>query len=470
MVGIKGTGMAALAEILSEGKAILSGSDTAETFYTDAILASLGIPVLPFSPENVESEVRLVIHSAAYPRDRHPELLAAESRGIPVLSYTEALGDLSRRFDSSGIAGVHGKTTTTAIAGTLLRGAGSSATILAGSAVAGFGDRSTLILGDRFFVAETCEYKRHFLSFSPSRIVLTSVESDHQDYYPDYRSIHEAFFEYASLLPPRGLLIFCADDPGAVEVADRLRSSRPDIRLRGYGWKALGPWRLEYYELEKERARFKVSAFEVEFRLRIPGRHIALDAVAALALADCLVREEFGEGLRGSRLDAVRDALEGYSGSRRRCEILGEARGVLFMDDYGHHPTAIRKTLEGLREFYPHRRLVVDFMSHTYSRTRALMDGYADAFGAADELVLHRIYPSAREAPDDASTDEILRKKMEKRHPGMQYYENPLDAAAPLQSFLRAGDLFLTMGAGDNFRLGRRLYEEFSKEEGGRTT
>ena len=466
MVGIKGTGMAALAEILCAGKAKLTGSDVSDVFYTDAILASLGIKVLAFSPDNIRTDTDLVIHSAAYLRGVHPELVAAEARGLTILSYTEALGELSRRYDSSGIAGVHGKTTTTALVGTLLRGIGSSAVILAGSAVAGFGDRSTLILGDRFFVAETCEYKRHFLAFSPTRIVLTSVEPDHQDYYPDYESIREAFLEYVQSLPANGTLIYCADDAGAEDVAQRVRRSRPDLVFVPYGWSAEGAWRLTSYQTGGERAVFRLAGFEEDFCLRVPGRHVALDAAAALALADRLVLEEFGRPLSGVRLEGARRALEGFSGSRRRSEILGTARGVLFMDDYAHHPTAIRLTLEGLRDFYPDRRLVVDFMSHTYSRTSALLDDYAAAFTDADQVILHKIYASARESPDGSVTGRTLFERMSQRRARVRYFEEPLDALETLKVELSQGDLFLTMGAGDNFRLGRILYESLMAEEG----
>ena len=458
--------MAALAEILCARGARLTGSDVSDIFYTDAILRSLGISVLPFSAGNLREDVELVIHSAAYVRGVHTELVAAEARGIPMLTYTEALGELSRRYDSSGIAGVHGKTTTTALAGTLLRGVDSSATILAGSAVAGFGDRSTLMLGDRFFVAETCEYKRHFLAFSPNRIVLTSVEPDHQDCFPDYESIRDAFLEYVRSLPSRGTLIYCSDDAGAKDVADRSRLARPDLVLVPYGWTAEGPWRIEAYVTGADRAEFRLAGIPEPFRIRIPGRHIALDAAAALALTDRLVQEEFGRPLEGAKLAEARTALESFAGSRRRCEILGIARGVLFMDDYGHHPTAIRMTLEGIRDFYPRRRLVVDFMSHTYSRTAALLDDYAEAFSAADEVVLHRIYASAREKPDGLVSGRTLFERMAARRPKVRYFEEPLDALETLQAELKPGDLFLTLGAGDNFRLGRSLYESLKAEEG----
>lgn len=166
-------------------------------------------------------------------------------------------------------------------------------------------------------------------------------------------------------------------------------------------------------------------------------------------------------------LSAMVAAVESFSGSRRRSEVLGEARGVLFMDDYGHHPTAIEVTLAGLREFYPTRRLVVDFMSHTCSRTRALLEEFGGAFGDSDLTVLHRIYPSAREAPDPGMTGRVLYERVRANASsasvdGIRYFEEPLEALPFLRAELRPGDLFITMGAGDNWKLGKALYDEFS--------
>ncbi len=191
LVGAKGTGVAALAEILAAGGARLSGSDVADVFYTDAILASLGVAMsVGFEASLLPEDAELVIHSAAYARDSNPQLMEAIRRGLPVLSYPEALGALSRRSVSSGIAGVHGKTTTTALAGSLASALGLPATVLAGSAVSSFGGRSTIVAGERYLIAETCEYRRHFLSFRPARIALTSIDSDHQDFFPTFEDIY----------------------------------------------------------------------------------------------------------------------------------------------------------------------------------------------------------------------------------------------------------------------------------------
>ena len=469
LVGAKGTGMAALAEILAAKGAVLSGSDVAEVFYTDAILARIGLDLkLGFDAGNLPEALDLVVHSAAYARDRNPELLEASRRGIGILNYPEALGALSLRADASAIAGVHGKTTTTAMAGSIIAALDLPAPGLAGSAVASFGGRSTSIHGDHFFVAETCEYRRHFLAFHPGRIVLTSVESDHQDFFPTYESIRDAFVDFALLLPPKGELIYCADDPGAREVVALVSGKRQDLVLTPYGFDAKGDWRILDYAAEDGKALFRLEGFAQAFPLRVPGRHLALDATAALALAASLYRSLNPGADLVRAMGRAAQALETFSGSKRRAEILGEAGGVLFMDDYGHHPTAIRETIRGIRDFWPSRRLVVDFMSHTASRTRALFDEFATCLDGADLAILHRIYPSAREAPDPEMTGrglfQAVLESRKARGAGAQtlYFDDILEGRSEIRALLRPGDLFLTMGAGDNWRLGAALLEDLS--------
>jgi UDP-N-acetylmuramate--alanine ligase len=471
LVGAKGTGMAALAEILSAKGARLSGSDVADVFYTDSILAAIGVDMnVGFEADKLPPDASLVVHSAAYPRDSNPELLEAAGRGIPVMSYPEALGALSRRADSSGIAGVHGKTTTTALAGSVASALDLPATILAGSAVSSFGGRSTMIRGDRYFIAETCEYRRHFLSFRPRRIILTSIESDHQDFYPTFEDIYAAFLDYLRLLPRDGELIYCADDIGASRAAAEIAKERPDILGTPYGESAVGAYRLQRYRAASGEARFSLAGFAGDFRLRVPGRHLALDSTAALALAFSLLRDSRG-GEAGSwspeaaDIDAARAALGLFAGSKRRSELVGEAAGILFMDDYGHHPTAVRETIRGIKEFWPERRLVVDFMSHTYSRTKALFGEFAACLDGADAVTMHGIYASAREKPDPEVSGRALfeavaqRDRTAGRTRPLHYYEGVLDGLDELAEKLRPGDLFLTMGAGDNWKLGKALMD-----------
>jgi len=468
-VGIKGTGMCALAELMHNRGITVSGSDSKEVFYTDGILKELGIPFYEsFEASHIKDSVPdLVIYSAAYFSETNAEIAEAQRLLIPSWKYPDALGAYSYLFDSTGIAGVHGKTTTTALIGTLLSGLGLPAQVLAGSAVGNFGNRSTLNLGEKYFVAETCEYRRHFLSFHPKSIVLTSVEKDHLDYFPTLKAIKEAFLEYGRLLPPDGVLIYCADDEGASEVAGVLKTEKPGVNLIPYGFNAEGGYRIESYRVADESALIRLKGFPDEFRIRVPGRHTALNAAAAIALCSLLVGKEFGsagfDGWNEERSLGLRSALEGFKGSKRRSEILGEAGAILFMDDYGHHPTAIKTTLEGLKDFYPGRRLVVSFMSHTYTRTSKLLDEFAASFEKADFLLLHKIYPSAREVYNGGVSGYTLFERTLEKFPFRKgcifYAEEADDGFELMKANLKSGDLFITMGAGDNWRLGKKLFD-----------
>ncbi len=460
MAGIKGTGMCALAELLTAEGANVSGSDVEEEFYTDAILTELGISAKPFRAESLNNAAVLV-RSAAY-NETNPVVKAAMEKELPVFTYPQVLGALSRQFDSSAIAGVHGKTTTTALTGVLLKALKSPATVVAGSAVSGFGDRSTWSGGRRYFVAETCEYRRHFLHYAPRRILLTSIESDHQDYYPDYPSILQAFHEFLQTLPSGGELIYCADDKGACEAAQKLKDSRSDIQITAYGENAGGPWRLTFAPAAPGVNRFRLAGFNMDFSLQIPGRHIALDAAGALALSRSLAKNcsEREFALTASK------ALHTFRGSRRRSEIIGTAADILFMDDYAHHPTAVALTLKGLKDFHPARRLIVDFQSHTYSRSAALLEEFSRCFSSADILLLQPIYASAREKESTTLTDAQFQQAIAAMRPeGSTLMCGSLnEAAEKLKKILLPGDLFITLGAGNNRPLSIELFKEYSKE------
>jgi UDP-N-acetylmuramate--alanine ligase len=419
----------------------------------------LGIPYAEtFDPANIGSGVQLVIHSAAYDRKDNPELLDAAERGIPVLSYPEALGLLSETSDSCGISGTHGKTTTTALSGMILRAWDLPVTVLAGSEVAGFGERSTLILGRRYLVAETCEYRRHFLHFRPQRIVVTSVEADHLDYFRNLEDVLQAFLSYCRNLPPEGQLIINSDDAGAGEVLSRIRREREDIRIIPYGRGARGRFRITSIDPGAGSIGFRLAGVEEQLVLKYPGIHTVYNATAALAVGSCILEAE-GRELTSELGRSAAEVLADFRGSRRRSEILGTAGGVLFLDDYGHHPTEISSTLEGLRSFYPERRIIVDFMSHTYSRTRALLGEFGTCFKAADLVILHRIYASARETKDAEVNGRTLFREVKKHHPAVVYFEEPREAIPYLRDLLKPGDLFVTMGAGDNWRIGREIFE-----------
>lgn len=482
-VGIKGTGMAALTEILCRRGARITGSDVSDVFYTDEVLAACRIKPGLFDGANITDDLLCVIYSSAYNEATNCELAEARRKGIPCLLYSQALGQLSAHAYSCGVAGVHGKTTTTGLAGTVLRQLQLPVQVLAGSLISSFGGPAgqgscTLSQGNDFFVAETCEYQRHFMDFHPQKIILTSVESDHQDYFPTYHDIMSAFVDYICRLPEHGQLIYCADDAGAAEAASLALGRRPDLQLIPYGETAEGDYQIRFGKVEAGRQCFSVAAFgDFPFYLQVPGRHLALNATAAIALAVELVKvhEAGAMGARGAvaagnAADAVAEklaaGLAAFCGGKRRSELVGRTERLVILDDYGHHPTAIKTTLEGYRSFYPDSKLIVDFMSHTYTRTAALLEEFASSFGAADKVVLHKIYGSARENASASGVDgRTLFRAACRHHPDVRYYEEVLDAADDLErellqedSAYPGGIVFVTMGAGDNWKLGRELW------------
>ena len=514
-VGIKGTGMAALVEILYHNGAIITGSDVEERFYTDEILESLGIKAKTFSKENITDQIEYVIYSSAYKLDKNPDLIAAVEKNLPCLLYTQALGSYSSLYYSCGVCGVHGKTSTTGLVGTILKELDLPTQTLVGSKIKSFGDTCTFTSNafkqldsnaqnrkNSVFVAETCEYQRHFMEFFPKNIILTSVESDHQDYYPTYESIRDAFVDYICKLPTGGNLIFCSDDKGAVETVKIAHSKRSDINFIPYGIndfscdlgfntnpkngrvKALSEACLDrtYFcdsfdfkiyldKIDDGKQYFKIKYFgNSHFVLCVPGIHEVLDAVAAIALV-CKIIEHFGK----NPLDfynQISSGVQKFSGGKRRSEIISKVKinnnDVIVIDDYGHHPTAVKTTLEGFRNFYKNRKIIVDFMSHTYSRTQSLLKEFSQSFDSADMVILHKIYSSARENPADFEiTGKTLFQEVQKNFHNKEnvfYFEEVLDAKdfviSELQKELPAGCqgyLFVTMGAGDNWKLGKEV-------------
>lgn len=494
-VGIKGTGMAALVEICVSRGAIVTGSDVPDHFYTDEILKKLNIiPYTEFKKENITDDIKLVVYSSAYKLEENPELVEATKKNIPCMLYSHALGNISAMSCSSGVAGVHGKTTTTGIAGTLVKALNLPAQVLAGSVIKSFSDNSTvndfgsctLSIGHKYFVAETCEYQRHFMDFHPQNIILTSVESDHQDYYPTFEDIQQAFIDYALLLPQNGNLIYCADDKGATDTAEKIKKQRNDINFIPYGFNAVGNFKILVHNVESGLQNFKIQLFENEvFSIKVPGIHNVRNATASIALMSILFYqnnevENFSELSIENKVEFVEKIKTGlldFSGSKRRSEILAQLKTdsnkqIIFIDDYGHHPTAIKTTLQGFKDFYPDKYLIVDFMSHTYSRTASLLDEFASSFTSADQVILHKIYSSARENKKDFEgvvSGQILFEKTKKYHKNVVYFEEILDAKDYVKNIFssplpegKKGFVFVTMGAGDNWKLGTSLIKDFN--------
>ena len=489
-VGIKGSGMSALAELFHNAGAVVSGSDTSEIFYTDTILKQLGIKYKEgFDKSNLEYDYDLVVHSSAYNRETNPDLMEAVNRKLPIMEYTQALGAYSKNIPSCGITGVHGKTTTTGITGTLLKEMDLPVSVLAGSAISNFGGKSTLALGTEFFIAETCEYKRHFLSFFPDIIIVTSIEPDHLDYFKDYDDLLSAFLSYAEKLPKDGILIYCTDDKGANQLGETIKKKRKDIKLVPYGFTADGAFKIENIKQLDGITKFRIAGIKKELSLKIPGVHNVLNSAASIAASvyiysllakGAAAREPLLTETRTTEESVypiekilekvsakITSGLKNFKGSKRRSELLGEACGITFMDDYAHHPTAIETTLSGLKSFFPGKRIIVDFMSHTYSRTHALKKEFSTSFKNADIVIINKIYASAREKESDyGNLNRDFFEKIADNHKKAFYYHEPDDAFDFLKKKLKKGDLFVTMGAGDNWKLGTKLYDFYKQLHG----
>lgn len=480
-VGVKGTGMAALVEIFYHNGAIITGSDVSEKFYTDEILSQLKIIPTVFSEDNITKDIQYVVYSSAYKIDKNPELIKAVELKIPCLLYSEALGQYSNLAYSCGVCGVHGKTSTTGLAGTILSELDLPSQVLAGSVINSFGGKCTYTSKNfsesaskknSYFVAETCEYQRHFMSFCPQKIILTSVESDHQDYYPHYEDIRDAFVDYICKLPKNGDLIYCIDDKGCVDTVNELKKHRDDINLIPYGFTALGDYRISELKLENEKQSFNISCLG-NAELSVPGKHEVLDSVAAVALICRLLISD--EKNPKDYFEKIKKGLLKFSGGKRRSEIVGKGitkngDSIIVIDDYGHHPTAIKTTLDGYKEFYSNRKIIVDFMSHTYSRTQALLEEFASSFVSADVVILHKIYASARENKDDFSiTGKTLFEKAKKYSKNVYYFEEIMDASSFVEEEInqknKNGYLFVTMGAGDNWKIGRYVVDNLIEKK-----
>lgn len=426
--------MSAVARICKANGITVTGSDVDEIFPTDEGLRQSGIvPMRGFAPGNVGSP-DVVVASAAYGPD-HPEIVAARQRGIPVLSYPEFLGQLMAEKRGVAVAGTHGKTTTTAMLAHMLQHAG-----LDPQAVIGVGDAYTG-RGD-LLVAESCEYRRHFLNY-PARIaIITNIELDHPDYYRDIDDYESAFREFASRLPADGLLICCGDDA-------RARALPSPARRVTYGFGADNEYRLAMLPAGQGN-RFTAYHRDQplgEFTLGIPGSHNALNSLSVIALGSEL----------GIAIGTVREALASFRGVRRRFEHIGEFNGASIYDDYAHHPTAIAATIDACREAMPGRRLWVVFQPHTYSRTAALLGEFAAALSKADCVVLAEIYASAREGGGSGISSADVVARIAGAATRAIYLPTFDDIVAHLRRELKPGDVLMTMGAGNVYRIGYAL-------------
>ncbi|MCS7087684.1 MAG: UDP-N-acetylmuramate--L-alanine ligase [Thermoflexales bacterium] len=450
ILGIGGAGMSAIARVLHARGVCLSGDDRVDSPALAALRAE-GIPVfVGHDPAHLEG-VTLVVPSSAVPKDE-PELCEARQRGIPVWHRGDLLAALLEGKLSVAVAGTHGKSTTTAMLATIFTEAGLDPSFIIGATPINLGTNARAGSGD-LFVLEADEYDHTFLRFRPNVAIITNVEFDHPDTFADADALVDAFAQFARSVPREGLIVACADDDGCVAA---LQQAQPQATVVDYGVQR-GMWRVVDARpnalggVDFEFHGAGVSG-EVAGRcsLRIPGEHNALNALAAL-----IVAEACGVPVA----EAVR-ALGGYKGAARRFELRGEVRGVRVIDDYAHHPTEIRATLRAARMRYPLANVWAVWQPHTYSRTLALLDDFARAFDDADHVLVLPIYAARERAEDFASALETLNPIALARriqHPDVHNAASFDDALGLLLAQVRGGDVVITLSAGDGNAVGERL-------------
>lgn len=413
-IGIGGAGLSAIARILLERGVAVSGSDRTPNPLAEALRRDGAHVVYGHDAANVAGADAVIVTSAAAPD--HVEIVAAKAAGIPVYKRADVIAAIMAGQAAICVAGTHGKTTTTAMIAHILRQTGRDPSYIVGGTLPLTGTNAGVGRGGAF-VIEADEYDYMFLGLRPDVAVVTNVEWDHPDFFPTPESMQDAFRRFIALIPPDGTLIACADDPGAAALMAEAR-----CHVIPYGLPSS------------------------PISLPIPGRHNLYNAHAAILAA----------GTQGAPFDEAAAALESFTGAGRRFDVRFDRDGIAVIDDYAHHPTAIRATLEAARSRYPDRALWAVWQPHTFSRTRALWADYLGAFADADHVVVTDIY-AAREHPDGATT--AARFVAELRHPDAHHTPSLEDAAALLDAEVCAPAAILIMSAGDAPGIGVRFLE-----------
>jgi UDP-N-acetylmuramate--alanine ligase len=441
-VGIGGSGMSGIAEVLLNLGYTVSGSDLKRTAATDR-LTSLGARVEEgHAAENVRG-AHVVVVSAAIRRE-NPEVLEARRHGVPVIPRAEMLAELMRLKYGVAVAGSHGKTTTTSMVALVLDRGGLDPTVVVGGRLEVLGSGARLGKGE-FLVAEADESDRSFLKLTPTLAVITNIDREHLDTYRDLADVQEAFLGFANRVPFYGGAVVCLDDPPVQDILPRI-----ERRAVTYGLSHQASVSARDLELRPAGSHY-TATFDGRslgpVTLAVPGAHNVANSLAAVAVGLDL----------DVPFEAIRKGLESFTGVDRRFQVRGEAQGVLVIDDYGHHPTEIRVTLEALRRRAGERRTVVLFQPHRFTRTQALWDEFCRAFHQADVLLLTDVYPASEEEIPGITAEALARAVSERGHRQASWAGDLRSATERLCAEARAGDVVLTLGAGSVWTAGEEL-------------
>jgi len=446
LIGIGGSGMCGAASMLVGLGAIVTGSDL-QPFDGMGDLVSRGVAVsIGHGADRLHRDVDLVVISAAIPPG-NPELTTAIARDVQIIQYAELLGELMTLREGVAIAGTHGKSSTTAMCAHVFREAGLEPSFIVGARSEQLRGSSAAGAG-RHFIVESCEFNRSFLHLHPTSAAVLNVEPDHLDCYTDLDEIVEAFSCFCSNVHPDGLLICSAEDRWALKAAESAHA-----RVLTFGFEEQADWRARNLTSDCGRFSFDVvfrGSHVLSTRLSVPGRYNVSNALATVGLA-----HESGVGP-----EVIARALAGYAGISRRLSFRGQGRGVVILDDYAHHPTEVRVTLEAARHRYLPKRMWVIFQPHQCSRTRHFLEEFAGSFDLADEVIVPDIFLAREECGEQARAGaQQLVSRITDRGGKATYLPSLGAITEYLEAGITEGDVVLTMGAGDVWKVADGLVE-----------
>ncbi|MFA5644014.1 MAG: UDP-N-acetylmuramate--L-alanine ligase [Patescibacteria group bacterium] len=459
MIGIKGVGLAMLAQFLASKGFNVSGSDIKDVFPTDKTLINAKIKFKNgFSLKNFPEKIDLIIYSSAFNEKENIELRYFKNKNIPKISYAQALGYLFSDYFGISVCGSHGKTTVTSWLGYVLQRSGLSPNVLTGSYVEQF-KGSALIGKSQYFIAESDEYQNKFQYFNPQAIVLNNIDFDHPDYFKDEKAYYKVFADFIKKIPKSGFVVVNLDNSLAFRASKNSAGKIIGYCLDDMGKNFKGG-KYKIYFSKNLKLESSYQAFEVyennkslgEFKIKLFGRHNVSNALAVIATSLKL----------GAKVDDIKKALWSFSGSARRFEVLGKFQGNIIIDDYAHHPTEVRACLEAVKQKYKNKKIITVFHPHTISRTKALANDFAKSFAQSDKVYLLEIYTSAREKAGGFSSLDLMEKigqynLKSKIIQELKYFKDMKRVEKELRKIKGNDNIILLLGAGDVFRVGENL-------------
>jgi len=439
--------MSGIAELLLNLGYKVSGSDMNLSDITQR-LKSLGGTIFEGHSASQIAGADVIVVSSAIHSD-NPEILAARQASTPVIPRAEMLAELMRLKYSIAVAGAHGKTTTTSIIASILDKGGLDPTVVIGGKLKSIGSNAVLGKGD-FIVAEADESDGSFLKFSPAIAVVTNIDKEHMDFYKDLDTIKNTFLNFLDGIPFYGLAVLCLDNESIQDILPKIKK-----RFTTYGMSTQADYQALDVTFADHKSLFTVHHLGEKLghiTLNLPGMHNVYNSMASIAV--------------GIELDipfeVIKDALESLEGVQRRLEIKGEQRGITVVDDYGHHPTEIKTTLQAVKECWPNRRIAVVFQPHRYTRTKALFDDFKRSFYQSDILLVLPIYSAGEEMLEGINSEVLCEAIISHGHREVFYIEDSSLAVTSLKEILKEGDVLLTLGAGNVWQVGEILLKELS--------